>query len=243
MKEILINGKYKLKLPDYRESQWKEPWEAERIDSMIANLTPNDIVMDIGAECGDITALLAQRCKFIYIVEPSPHYWITIKDIFEANKITAGREMFVGFASNVDHWNAYNKNFDDRIVEGWPQCAYGVHDPDLGFRHLHQEADATPQIKIDRWLSEMPLSLQPTMLTIDVEGAEFEVLKGAEQTLRLCKPIVYVSIHEEFMKDNWGHTRIELITYMNSLGYALKHLTVDHESQDIFYHPEGKKLI
>lgn len=54
------------------------------------------------------------------------------------------------------------------------------------------------QISIDHFCSER--SLAPDVIKIDVEGAEFGVLKGAEATLRRCRPQVFLSVHPTQLK-------------------------------------------
>jgi FkbM family methyltransferase len=39
------------------------------------------------------------------------------------------------------------------------------------------------------------LRLVPQIIKIDVEGAELEVLKGAEKVLRNCRPRLFISLH------------------------------------------------
>ena len=70
---------------------------------------------------------------------------------------------------------------------GWPECALGDVIGDHGFRHLAQEADATPQTMLDEWIGS-----KVDIITMDVEGSEFEVLKGAIAILEWDRPVVFV---------------------------------------------------
>jgi FkbM family methyltransferase len=60
------------------------------------------------------------------------------------------------------------------------------------------------------------------MIKIDVEGWEFEVLKGAEQTIRRCQPILMVEYTHGGGRENKSmHTYdvAEYQAFVNSLGY------------------------
>ena len=53
------------------------------------------------------------------------------------------------------------------------------------------------------------LQLRPDLVKIDVEGAELRVVKGAERTLRSCRPVLMIE----------GGSRVEISDYLASLGY------------------------
>lgn len=236
MKKILINGTWELILPDHREKAL-ESWETERLSAMVKNCNKSDVIYDIGAEEGDITALLASRVEGVCIIEPSPKFWPNMKAIWDANKLKTPIKCFAGFASNITELNPANNDVNGAINNGWPLCAYDEISEGVGFRHLSQQADATPQIKLDEFQKGIAM---PTMLTIDVEGSELEVLKGAQNILTFAKPLVFVSIHPEFMYEMWSKYSYDLFQYMNNLGYKYHLLAFDHEYHTVFYHTEGK---
>ena len=232
-----INGKYELILPEHRvvRSQWETGWEAERIDSMMDNLKDGDVVFDIGTEEGDITGLLAKKVGNtggIVMFEPNPRVWANIKAIWDANKLKHPLGFFVGFASDQTLEKPHNLNIDPAIKEGWPVYAFDEVIGDHSFRHLAQEADATPQITLDEYCKRV--GVHPNLITIDVEGSELNVLKGAEEILKDKKPLVYVSIHVPALKDFFNLTPKDLHTYMESLGYQGQLLAIDHEEHWLF---------
>jgi hypothetical protein len=63
----------------------------------------------------------------------------------------------------------------------------------------------------------------PDMVKIDVEGAEMEVLRGLEQSIRAYKPILLYEVDDQdpklFLK-----RQAELDTFVISLGYVVSHL-------------------
>lgn len=230
LKYTEINGKYDLLLPEHRANrpEWaikNGGWEVERIESMLGDLKEGDTVFDIGTEEGDISALLAKkvgRSGEIVLVEPNPRVWPNIKAIWDANGLKNPLACFVGFASSE------TRNYTKPDNSVWPQCAYGEIISDHGFKELWDEGRTLPQIKIDHLCQG---TVTPDLITIDVEGAELEVLKGATELLKSSKPIVYVSVHPEFMKENYGYESVFLFKFMWGLGYKHKLLDFDHEYQ------------
>ena len=69
----------------------------------------------------------------------------------------------------------------------------------------------------------------PDVITIDVEGAELEVLKGAVFTLKHTRPTVFVSVHERFMAHHFGQRHADLYALFDRYDYRLFHLGSDHE--------------
>ena len=75
--------------------------------------------------------------------------------------------------------------------------------------------------------------LDPTLIKIDTEGAEFEVLKGAAQTLKRSHPRLVVETHtdelarsaKEILKDNSYNVRE--IARVNRWGYPQRFLLCD----------------
>ena len=234
MIKIKVNGKYEVYLPEHRaiRPEWKTGWEVKRIDKMVEVLTKDDIVFDIGAEEGDISAILAKRSSKIVLFEPNPKVWSNIKAIWDANNLETPLQ-FVGFASDKTNLNPKNLNINDETLDGWTVYAYDKMISDHGFRQLSYEADATPQIKIDDFCKEN--NIYPTFITIDVEGSEFNVLKGAKDVLKQNEIDVFVSVHPEFMFDQYGYYTADLKSYMHSLGYRHELLAFDHEFHFYFY--------
>jgi len=234
MIETLLNGKYELMLPEHRAArpEWTNPpyWEYERIEAMMADLAPGDTVFDIGAEEGDISAILAQKIGAtgrMVLFEPNPRVWPNIRAIWEANNLKMPSGYYVGFASDKTEENPENLNIDQHEQDGWPICAYGPLIGDHGFRHLAQEADATPQITIDEFCERT--GIYPSLITMDIEGAELRALKGARDVLIKCRPVVYVSIHPPVLHSLYSATPEDVHNFMTELGYRGEHLATDHE--------------
>jgi len=64
------------------------------------------------------------------------------------------------------------------------------------------------------------LGLVPDLLKIDVEGDEWEVLRGARELLRR-KPAISLELHLDLLEHR-GHTAIELVADLEAHGYAFR---------------------
>lgn len=231
----LINEKWSILLPEDQAVRPFWPyWEKERLASMYENIKTGDIVFDVGAAWGDFPALFTMWGANTVLFEPNPLVWPNIRVTWEANQLPMPKGYFVGFASNHtdEHPFAEEEIIRQPERDGWPACAYGEVIGNHGFRNVIERYHDTPQIKIDDYCKKY--DIYPDLMTLDVEGAEFEVLKGAEDVLRNRKPLVYVSIHPESMANDYPYTDVDLHAFMASLGYSGEHLATDHEVHYLF---------
>lgn len=232
-----INGRWTLLLPEHRAArpEWTSEfgWERARLDHMRNNIGEGVVVVDVGTEEGDLSALYATWGAGVILVEPNPLVWPNVRAIFEANDLAKPLGWWAGFASDVDAHAPHGPEITD--VDGWPSCAYGEIIGDHGFRNLTERVHDTPQAKVDTLVSRFSPG-KVDVVTMDVEGAELRVLGGMTSILRQERPIVYVSVHPEFMAQMYGESPEDIDALMASFGYRAEHIATDHEVHMV-YHP------
>lgn len=233
MRQTAINGRWTLMLPKHRADRYSWPWwEATRLACMYHYLGQGGhVVWDIGAEEGDFPALWSSWGNDVVLVEPNKRVWPNIEAIWSANLLKAPAASLAGFIGGVG-WPE-----PEITLDGFPPCADGPVISDHGFLNLCERPD------VQRVTADQLARLvgPPTALSIDVEGAEAEVLHSAINTLRNHRPLVWVSVHRDFMRDMYGDTPEKLDEYMAALDYERTPLCVDHEAH-VFYWPSERKL-
>ena len=232
--EVMVNGRWPLRLPLHRAARDSWAWhEAARFAAMSSVIGPGDVVWDIGSEEGDHAALYAMWGAQVVLCEPAPKCWPNARLIFEAN----------GLPDPVLCWDGFISDRTQGVVVVhlgvWPDAAYGDVVGDHGSLNLG-DGEGIGTTTIDNLASRSHGAIPaPTVLTVDTEGSELYVLRGARTTLTEHRPHVFVSIHPEFMAARYGlRNGVQAIRWlMEECGYpngGHVHLATDHEEHHWF---------
>lgn len=230
----VVNDTWTIRLPSHRAIQYMQDpaggWERERLAAMRDTIRPDSVVYDVGSEQGDFTALISSWCHegSVVAVEPNPWVWPCIKAIFDENDLTPPVATYVGFVGSNTTIPTNPDGIRRGFFRGWPDCATGIIDPAAGFAHMAQEQDRVPTTTVDELVRRT--GQVPDVLTMDVEGSEWYVLRGATKTLAKHRPTVFVSIHEVFLRDMYGQSPADVLHLMDKAGYDGTHLATDHEA-------------
>jgi FkbM family methyltransferase len=243
-----VNGGYDIVLPKHRAErpEWytAEGWEKARTTAMVSRIHDlsetsvlrnfggqavrtkgtRPVVYYVGAEEGDLAAICALAGARMFLFEPNPKAWPNIKAIWDANDL----EMpvcFAGFASNVTDGGGAQP------CRCWPDVATGEIIGDHGFKELYLEAANYPQIRLDTVAENCE---PPDIISFDVEGSEWQVLRGAEHILRQFRPTLFASIHPEFMFHQWGEYSRDFRNWIKDLGYRETILDYAHELHTMY---------
>tara|TARA_A100001037_G_scaffold256538_2_gene242736 strand:+ start:1383 stop:2057 length:675 start_codon:yes stop_codon:yes gene_type:complete len=148
-------------------------------------------VLDIGAHIGLVSLPLSQMVApdgRVFAFEPATANRAALKRHLELNAITNVEVVtqLVGDTDNADivlfeHANVSGMNTRAPLKSG---AEY------IETRHR--------QLTIDSFCRER--GLEPDVIKIDVEGAEFAVLEGAREILATSRPVLVVSIHPQHLK-------------------------------------------
>jgi FkbM family methyltransferase len=151
-----------------------------------------DCVLDIGANVGQMTleaALLVGAAGRVIAIEPAPGNLALLQAHVEANGFADRVEVVPAACCAVHGGQAVLQ-----IIGIAPSAIGSGHN--LGSRsdfHGPQCRLSVPAVSIDGLCRERNLS--PAVIKIDVEGAEIEVLRGAVETLRRCRPQLRFGFH------------------------------------------------
>jgi FkbM family methyltransferase len=75
----------------------------------------------------------------------------------------------------------------------------------------------------------------PTLIKIDVEGFEYQVLKGAAKVLKQHHPRLWLEIHPTFLK-NQGKSADQVLSLIKDFGYSTTFFSDRVPENEIAYH-------
>ena len=234
MKPLMINGRYRYILPDHI-AEWDalSMWERERTESMEAHLNGGMVLYDIGAEHGAQSAVYSGFCgpENMVLIEPSCSFWSNIALIWQHNNLHTPLACVHGFVSD----KTVIRDFSGMscVERGWPGCAdTSMEAPARRYNYLHDRQGEVDQWRIDSLVPK--IGVPPDAITMDIEGAEYLAVRGAFATLKIYRPLVWISIHPNLMERDYGHTPQMLHLFMSGAGYVGRHLITDHEEHWLF---------
>ena len=139
-------------------------------------------IIDAGAFTGDTALPLSKITnKNVYAFEPFEESYNLLKENIEAN--------------NLFNVHAVNKSLGDingeRTLYLSGDNFQGITS-DANLRNYSKELKVE-EVTLDQFVSENDLDVG--LITIDVEGAEQNLLKGAMDTIKSQKPILFISIY------------------------------------------------
>jgi FkbM family methyltransferase len=175
-----------------------------------AILRPGDVFFDIGANFGlftIISAKIVQNTGRVYSFEPLPEAHQYLSDSVALNGLTNVQlnRMAVGARSGNTE-------------------IYRFHHLHLGYSSLlpYQRSDSTSYpctlVSLDDYVSANGVA-KMSMIKIDVEGAERDVLYGARNVLERERPAIILEINRQ-TASAFGYTPEELTAFLADLGYS-----------------------
>lgn len=203
-------------------------WEKERIASMEQHLKKGEVLFDIGTEQGWCNLAYAQMVgpENMVLIEPTKEFWPNIRATWEKNGLGSPKACLEALLSNKT--NTENIMMPNQ----WPQSTNGDLIDRNKYQYIHENADHVPEITLDDYIETTRII--PNALTMDVEGAELLILRGAEQTLRNYKPKLFISIHPDLGERDYSIKKEDTIKFLEDLGYTGEHLATDHEEHWYF---------
>ena len=220
-----FNGKYDIQLPTFQRYP-RDIYEPERCFSMEQHLKKGDTLFDIGVSDGWVSAIYAGFVggENMVLFEPSHAAWANIKADWDANQLAQPRDTFWGFVGDTTQLVAPNPMPGEYAgyKDGWPMAAYAeTLIEEMCFRSLLSTGTNIPQTNLDDYVTRT--GIVPTGLSIDVEGAELLVLRGAKQVLLAHHPMIWLSLHDinGALTYDYHTTKEEVFQFLTDCGYTM----------------------
>ncbi len=198
-------------LPDHERHliEWmNHPKNKRRVDGKLAYQYPKllaalkwvkewRVAVDIGAHCGLWSMHLTKKFATVHAFEP-----------VEAHRECFARNVPVLNEGQVMLYAAALGDHDGSI-------AIATSDGSSGDSHVAGDGDI-PLRRLDDYRIE-----NVDFIKLDCEGYELFALKGAEETLKRCRPCINVE-QKPGRAEQFGLPRTEAVTYLQSLGAKLR---------------------
>lgn len=185
-------------------------YEPHVANLIVSELQPGDVFYDVGANAGYFTLVAAKS------VGPSGH--VVAFDPHPRNAATVREQLLLnGFADNCC---VEEVAISDRVETAefvMSDVNANSHLVDFVAPHAHGEGTST-EVRMDKLDTFAESSPCPTLIKIDIEGAEVAALAGATKLLDLQpQPKWLVSTHSDELKN-------EVESVLRSHGYTLRSL-------------------
>lgn len=184
-----ING-HTLRLPTRYFKYFPETYEAENFEFLSESCKPGAVIIDIGAHIGLFSIIAAQvtgKKGKVYAFEPAPATYALLQktvlinheeQVIETVQKAVGKEngkiTFFVSDNQADNSNSLVNYKKDRSLQGIDVAV----------------------TTIDNFVQEKNIT-RLDFIKIDAEGAEYDTLQGAADTLKNLKPFCIVAIHPE----------------------------------------------
>jgi len=187
-------------------------------DAVVENLSPGDVFYDIGANIGFFSLVAAQRVGVrgrVYAFEPVLGNATAIVRNAKLN----GIDKIEVFREAVGATTGRGQLLLARHIGGAVLASAGAP-PDMRGR-IEVDVIALDDVIVRRNLQP------PTLVKIDVEGAEIDVLRGMTGTLRMHHPNVIYEI-DDATRSGLERKAGDIAAFMAAAGYRLKPLPASY---------------
>jgi FkbM family methyltransferase len=188
-------------------------------------ILPGSTTIDVGANVGDFTRRLAELSKGGLVIAFEPQ---------SLPRLVLSVTSFVRRRANIIvlpfALGAPNGSGDGLVVLKVP--VKSNRNIGIGLAHIGDEADLANRFQIKRELVSLyaldtimaHINCAPvSLIKIDVEGGELEVLRGAEGLLRQHKPAILCEIDNR--EGRFGIGKHELAEFLRALGYVPRRIS------------------
>jgi len=182
------------------------------LEDLLRSLDSEDNFYDIGANVGTYTCFAAAKLGPGQTIafEPEPQNVARLYDNLELNDLEA----------DVVEVALSDTNGSVDLAIAGPEAGEGKHSIDTdGEAETIKVRTARGDTILNR--HELPA---PSVVKIDVEGAELSVLSGLEETLREHVRLVYVEVHTEKIT-KFGDAGPEVRAFLEEAGFDVKRIT------------------
>jgi len=177
-----------------------EPQETLLIQELVK---PDWTCIDIGANIGYFTLIMAKKCKHVYAFEPELNNFNLLKQNMALNKfgdVTIYREAVGDYTGTKPLYICDNNNGMHRLYKS---------------KHCGTRVAYVYTVQLDDY--KFP---KVDFIKMDVEGAEHGALTGMVELLIKDKPTILMEFHPPSIKE-YGVNPLDVYRFIYKLGYEI----------------------
>lgn len=184
-------------------------WEAMETEFVLANVRAGDVFIDVGANIGYFSMLAAQRQPAVVLaVEPVGRTFdVLVRNVRHNGLDGVIHPVNVALGSRASTVRLVSTRGPKNHVE------YAVGGADNG-----QEKVEASLTTLDSLLTSSGLAGKVDFIKVDIEGYEYEFLKGARETIARFKPMMLMEV-EQHRLEKFGVQASEVFGFLATLGY------------------------
>lgn len=194
---------------------WMDYYNREIVALLDRVLKPGMVVVDVGANIGEISIVAARRVGdggYVLAFEPMTVLAHVLEKNLSSNKLSSARVVQMGLSDTIGEFPIYSS------------CGQGdegdIHEG-LGSLYGDPARDKLVQVisvtTLDSYISGNPVR-RLDVIKIDIEGAELPCLRGAMETLRKFKPLLIIEV-QELSASIAGYESRDILRFLEPLGY------------------------
>ncbi len=172
------------------------------------------VVYDVGAFTGAYSLFFSRRVGVsgrVIAFEPRAESFSILVANLERNRVNNVLPLPLALGAEADRRSLF-------MLPGMPTTASLASEAHTPLRRQTGEANIEP---LDTLVDTIPLP-PPTLIKIDVEGLELDVLHGARTTLKQFRPDLLIEVHGDSSQHKTERVN-ELCRLLRPLGYSLLH--------------------
>ncbi len=190
-------------------------YEPEISDLILKKINPNKDAINIGANIGLYSNLLAQSINLnnkVLAIEPTPNAFKILKNNIIRNNNEDRIITFNGIATDKEG------DYQINIIQGKEEYSSMGELVHTSIKHKKATSVQVKGNTIDNLIKQH--RIKPGIMVIDVEGAELSVLKGAVKTLKEFRPIIISELDDKLLTEQNSNSK-EIIKFLESFNYQV----------------------
>jgi FkbM family methyltransferase len=182
------------------------------------NLGPDDVLYDIGANCGFYTYLGLELCKEVHTFEPIAILADAIQGNVHKDEVATINKMALSEKSGSIEFYVVGSSGLSTLNESVAKA----HAPTQGMA----EKITVPTMTLDDYVAN---HTKPTVLKIDAEGAEEQIIKGGATFFATYTPTIAMEI---WGKENKWELSMKAADMLRGMGYRSFRLNSNGEPEE-----------